>query len=297
MSRDIDLHMHSTASDGTDRPDELIGHVKEAGVRTFALTDHDTIRGAMEVMRLLEEGRKRGEEEPEFFRGIEFSCLTAGEHPFKCHLLGYQYDPTDEMFQAALKLDHDRRLQKTESRLAYLKDKGYDLTQEEVDWIHGLESPGKPHLGHLLLKHGYAENLQAAINLVRCREKIETRIPVRTAMEGILSSGGVPVWAHPLGGEGEKHLSQEEFERRLCYMLGQGGPEPAILGLECWYSRYDEEEIAFLLKEADKHGLLVSGGSDYHGSRKNIAIGELNAFGRPVGHEQLSLLSELRKRK
>lgn len=73
-------------------------------------------------------------------------------------------------------------------------------------------------------------------------------------------------------------------------------PVPAIMGIECWYSRYSEDEVSFLLSMADKYHLLVSGGSDYHGIRKNIALGELNAFGKPVATEQLTVIDELRKR-
>lgn len=318
MQGNIDLHMHSTMSDGTDSPADLVRHVLESGIRTFALTDHDTIRGAMEVQRILDADQNLGMDVPEFFRGIEFSCVSEGDAPFKCHLLGYQYDPEDEKFRAALDLDHGLRMAKTRSRLEYLEEKGIRFTKEELDYLHSLESPGKPHLRDLILRHGYAKSAQEAMDMIRTKVRMETRIPVRMAISGILSSGGVPVWAHPLGGEGEKHLSKEEFERRLRYLVGReaadGGSEadkasgaeaaeraageklPAIMGIECWYSRYCEEEVNFLLEEAKKFGLLVSGGSDYHGTVKNIRPGEMNTFGKPVFSEQLTVAEELRKR-
>ena len=305
--KEIDLHMHSTVSDGSDTPDELVRNVQKAGIRTFALTDHDTILGALEVEKLL-----RPEPECsslEFFRGIEFSCRAEDESRFKCHLLGYQYDPENEKFQYALKLGRGRRMQKLDSRIGYLRSHGAAFSDREIDWLHSLESPGKPHIADLMIRDGYAENRQEAIDRIHCEEKIETRIPADVAIEGILAAGGVPVWAHPLGGEGEEHISEAEFERRLQYLTGnrtgrnQDGdtcpaedPAPAVMGIECWYSRYSEEEVSFLLRMAEKYGLLVSGGSDYHGTRKNIKLGELNTFGKPVMTDQLTIIEELRKR-
>ena len=85
------------------------------------------------------------------------------------------------------------------------------------------------------------------------------------------SAGGVPVWAHPLGGEGESHMSAEEFLPRLKIMI-----ECGIQGLECYYSRYNTQETEFLLKCANENNLLISGGSDYHGTNKDIPAGMLN---------------------
>lgn len=298
----IDLHTHSSVSDGTDSPADLIRHILESGIETFALTDHDAIEGALEVEEILRRDKEQGMKVPLFFRGIEFSCISEGEKPFKCHILGYCYDPENERFCSALRLDHDRRLAKIESRLDYLKEKGIVFDENELKWLHDQQSPGKPHIASLMLRHGYAKTMQEAIDQIRCKEKIQTRIPARMAIEGILAAGGIPVWAHPLGGEGEDHLPHEEFQRRLSYLLGSGSTAASassqpcgIRGIECWYSRYDREEVEFLLSEAGRFNLLVSGGSDYHGGRKNISLGELNSFGQTVAAGQLTLAAALRK--
>jgi len=88
-------------------------------------------------------------------------------------------------------------------------------------------------------------------------------------VKAILAAGGIPVWAHPLGGEGERRISAEEFQTQLETLLSYG-----LQGLECWYSRYTEKEIQGLLGTAQEKGLLVSGGSDYHGANKpHLALG------------------------
>ena len=103
------------------------------------------------------------------------------------------------------------------------------------------------------------------------------RIEAKTAVEAITASGGFPVWAHPLGGEGEKRLSPEKFEKLLSALTGYG-----IRGLECHYSRYTAREAAFLTARAEAAGLTVTGGSDYHGSNKRgIELGVLGTNTAP----------------
>lgn len=298
----VDLHMHSTVSDGTDRPEELIARVKEAGIRTFSLTDHDTVSGALKVEQLL--GEDPDPDKPEFFRGVEFSCRAGStdESSFKCHILGYQYDPQNEHFRNALAMDHDLRIRKTESRLEYLKAQGMTFTDRQLEDLRKMESPGKLHLADLLAANGYARDRAEGLGMIHCNVKMETRIPARMALRGIVGSGGIGVWAHPLGGEGETHIGRTEFFRRLHYLMGKGLREkeqgenaPVIRGLECWYSRYSKDEIRFLLEAAEEFGLFVSGGSDYHGSHKDIGLGTLNDYGKGITDKDLSIVKALRK--
>ena len=104
-------------------------------------------------------------------------------------------------------------------------------------------------------------------------------------MKAILSSGGTPVWAHPLGGEGEKDLSEQDFRRVLAELTSYG-----IKGLECWYSKYTAQKCKFLADTAERAGLFISGGSDYHGTNKSIPLGRLNADGVNVEPSRLSIL-------
>lgn len=109
------------------------------------------------------------------------------------------------------------------------------------------------------------------------------------AIQIIKNAGGIPVWAHPLGGEGEKHLSKEEFLPRLETMIASG-----IQGLECYYSRYNQQEIEFLISCAKENNLLITGGSDYHGSnKKNITLAKLNQGNKPIESDELTLIKSV----
>jgi len=286
----IDLHMHSTASDGSDSPAKLLKAVEAAGIRTFALTDHDTVSGAVRLERLLDAA---GPDRPEFFRGIEFSCRSPIA---KCHLLGYMYDFTCEQLQDALEEGRSLRRAKLNMRLDHLKEvHGIVFGDYELDWLYGLPSAGKPHISNLLIRRGLAKTIQEAIrNFIDDGPKAKRRsdrIASSTAISGILAADGIPVWAHPLGGENEKHLTPEEFRVRLNVLLEEG-----IRGLECHYSRYTPEEVRFLRGEAERNGLFISGGSDYHGQNKDIPLGTLGTDSPALDESLLTILPELRAR-
>lgn len=272
----IDLHIHTTASDGSDTPQELAAKIAAAGIRLFSVTDHDTIDGALEMEALVPEGVR-------FLRGIEFSCVSEAG---KCHILGYGYEPQHPVFQAALEEGRQLRREKLERRIEHLRENfGVTLTDEETAWLRGLKSPGKPHLGRLLLNRGLAPDMNTAIKRYLSGVPGRDRIEAETAVRAIEAAGGVSSWAHPLGGEGEKRLTSEQFENQLETLLGYG-----IRGLECWYSRYSMEEVSSLLKQAQKYRLTVTGGSDYHGTvKKNLELGQLNAENIPAEGIELTV--------
>jgi predicted metal-dependent phosphoesterase TrpH len=275
-----DMHMHSTASDGTDTPVLLAEKVRDAGISVFSLTDHDTIAGIREIMSVIPEGIR-------FVPGIEFSCISdAG----KCHILGYNCDCDHQYFREALRAGEKLRRAKLDRRLDYLMEVcGVEITAEERDSFYRMNSVGKPHLAKFLIRKGKAETMQEAIDrFIKPSGTEDSRLPSEMVIRAILESGGIPVWAHPLGGEGERRLGREEFLREKEALVHMG-----LRGLECFYSRFTQEEIRGLLEEASAAELLVSGGSDYHGKNKNIAPGTLNAEMIPVDAEQLTLLREL----
>lgn len=278
----VDMHLHTTASDGSFSPSEVVQRVKSSGVKVFSLTDHDTTAGVHEVEDDIPEGM-------EFFKGIEFSC-KAGD--IKCHILGYSYDDEHPDFRNALSAAEAKREDKLAIRIAHLREvDGIELTPEEVEELEAIPSAGKPHIANILMRRGIPGTRTEIIN--RYLEfGVESRIPAELAIRAIKSSGGVAIWAHPLGGENEIHMNRDELEGKLGVLQGMG-----IEGLECFYSRYDENEIAMLLEIAESRGLLVSGGSDFHGKNKNVEIGELGVSKRPVFDSDLSLIAELRRRK
>lgn len=283
MSGKIDLHMHSAASDGTDTPIQLSKKVNAAGIQFFALTDHDTVVGAEQLAKHLPDSTN-------FLIGIEFSCYMASG---KCHILGYQCDTSHPAFREALAQGAALRRAKLEKRLNFLQDQGICFPEDEVSALHQLPSVGKPHLGNLMVKYGYALDLQTAITTVlnRCATE-SSRIPAETAVKAILSSGGIPVWAHPLGGEGERETTPAQFTEMLDELADCG-----LMGMECWYSKYPWERCEQLAGTAKERGLLISGGSDYHGTNKKIPLGTLNAEGRKVSLDQVTLLGALVKRR
>ena len=278
----VDMHLHTTASDGSFSPSEVVQKVKSSGVKVFSLTDHDTTAGVHEVEGEIPEGM-------EFFKGIEFSC-KAGD--IKCHILGYSYDDNHPDFIKALAAAEAKREDKLAIRIEHLREvDGIELTADEIAELEEIPSAGKPHIANILMRRGIPGTRTEVIN--RYLEfGVESRIPAELAIGAIKSSGGVAIWAHPLGGENEIHMSRDELEEKRGVLQDIG-----IEGLECFYSRYDEDEIAMLLDIAESRGLLVSGGSDFHGKNKNVEIGELGVSKRPVFDSDLSLIAELRRRK
>ena len=283
MSSQIDLHMHSTASDGTDSPAQLAERVKAAGIRVFALTDHDTVTGTEQLAGCLPEGVT-------FIPGIEFSCRMASG---KCHILGYGCDMTHPAFREALAQGAALRKEKLETRMDFLREKGMCFPEDELNRLRRIPGVGKPHLGNLMVRYGYAPDRQTAITQVlnRCPTG-SSRIAAETAVKAILASGGIPVWAHPLGGEGEKEIGPKQFEKMLDELTAYG-----LMGLECWYSKYPLPLCETLVRAAGQHRLLISGGSDYHGTNKTIPPGTLNADGRKISPEQITLLCALTQRR
>lgn len=281
MASTVDLHIHTAASDGSDSPAVLLKNLKKAGITTFSVTDHDTIDGALEMEHLVPAGMH-------FIRGIEFSCETPAG---KCHILGYGYDPHHPVFQAALEEGRNLRQEKLETRIRYLETSlGIRLTPEEDAWLRSLRSPGKPHFGRIVMARGLSDSIDIAIQtyINPCRVRRD-RIDAETAVNAILHAGGIPVWAHPLGGEGEKRLTEAQFNAQLDILLRYG-----IRGLECRYSRYAPEDSRFLTAQAHKFGLLISGGSDYHGTNKrDLPLGCLSADGAAVAPGEITLLSAL----
>lgn len=276
-----DLHLHSRFSDGSDSAETLARVITDGGFGVVALTDHDTDEGNEALRALLPDGIR-------LISGIEFTCIMPRG---KCHILGYGFDADAPAFREAIEEGKQRRRQKLERRLEFLRETHSIVFDEtELASLYALPTVGKPHIAALLVARGMASDIADAIEKYMSQGKIHAadRLDADYAIKAILSAGGIPVWAHPLGGEGEEHLGKDELLSRLAYLK-----EAGIRGLECYYSRYTGEESAMLLSVAEAEGLLVSGGSDYHGKIKNIPIGTLSADGESVSAEQLTVLNFL----
>ena len=276
-----DLHIHSNCSDGSDNIRELYKNIKSSEIRVFALTDHDTIEGCAEMAKLIDGDIK-------FIPSIELTCKVGD---IKCHILGYNCDYTNKTLLDLITKGKELRRKKLEVRIKYLKDTwGIELTQKELEWLYSRKSVVKTHIANVLVKRRLAkDNLSAMQKYLDGCKSGDTRFTGEEAINAILASGGIPVWAHPLGGEGEEHLNEEEFLPKLQKMISFG-----IKGLECYYSRYNFEEIDFLIKCAKENSLLITGGSDYHGNNKNnIKIGQLNTKFQTIPTDNLTILEKI----
>lgn len=276
----VDLHVHSNFSDGSDSPKELLEKIVEKGIQVFALTDHDTIGGGLEILDSI----------PKKIRFIPSVELTVKAGDIKCHILGYNCDLRNGTLTNLLQKGLILRRQKLETRINFLKNVwNIELTEKESEWLYSRKSVVKTHLANILVNRGLAQDNVSAMKkyLDNCKTG-NTRFTIEEALEAIISAGGTPVWAHPIGGEGETHLNKEEFLPKLQKMISFG-----IQGLECYYSRYTQEEIEFLVDCANKNNLLITGGSDYHGSNKDIPLGKLNVENLPINIEKFTLLNKI----
>lgn len=279
----VDLHLHTTASDGSDTPCELIRKAKEAGIEVISITDHDTIVGLAEAIGQRKNGVK-------IITGIEFSCCFFGVGGFDCHILGYGFDPEHPKLLSAITHGRQMRLAKLGARLMYLKNVfGIEFTEDEIGWLHSLNSVARPHLAQLIIKRGLADSVAEAFDkYLKVDGFPDDRIDAGEAIDAILAAGGIPVYAHPLGGEREARLDPDELSRRVGALLPLG-----LKGLECLYSRYSVKESELLISLARKHDLLVSGGSDYHGKNKTVELGSLCADKAVTDYSSITVLDKL----
>jgi hypothetical protein len=219
---------------------------------------------------------------------VEFSCKIA--NGAKCHILAYFFDAANEAFQQLLSKGNELRKVQLDRRLKYLSKK-YNIAFSESDVAEIGQSTvvGKPHIVNFVAQKFGLDKESLYKDLRECYVG-DARQDAATVIKAIKESGGISVWAHPLGGEGETLLSNKEFKSRLHELCNLG-----IQGLECFYSRYTNKQENFLVQFARENNLLISGGSDYHGANKTIALGELGAESPDIKIHQLTILQKLVK--
>ena len=262
FSRKIDLHMHSTVSDGTDTPEEIVARVREAGIGLFSVTDHDAIKAGGIISPLLTAG------DPTFVTGVEFSCR---DEEGKYHILGYGYDAAASPIRNLVEKGHRLRMEKVRSRVDFLVSEfGFSFPQEELDALFALDNPGKPHIANMMVRCGYAQSKEQAI-----REFIDLRrfkneyVRPEEAIVSIRDSGGIPVLAHPSYGNGDQLILGAEMDGRLRRLIDFG-----LQGVEGFYSGFTPRLSGEILSLAERYGLYVTAGSDYHGTNKMVRLGD-----------------------
>lgn len=258
-----DLHMHSTFSDGTDTPAELLAAVRTAGLDVFSLTDHDSVSGCLEMQKLLSPG------DPRFVFGVELSCEEEGQG---YHILGYCCDITKPSIANMLERTSNSRRNKAKARFEFLEEeKHFRFSEEEKEAVLAHNNPGKPHFAKLMAKYGYTGYQDAFAILDEYHSKEIKPTPLE-GVDAILKADGIPVLAHGILGEGHDYVSDEEIAERVR-RLKEGG----LMGLEAYYSAYTGHQKEVMLALAEQYNLMVTAGSDYHGSHKTVALGDTNA--------------------
>lgn len=260
----IDLHIHTTVSDGTEPPEVVLGSVKAKSLKLFSVTDHDAIKGCQIMQELLRP------EDPQFICGVEFSCK---DEQGQYHILGYNYDPMAASMQQIIQLGHSYRMKKVKARLDFLKERFHiEFPDFELEHLYSLDNPGKPHIGNLMVKYGYVKTKEEAFK--HYMDKISFRneyVRPEEAIMGILNGEGIPVLAHPSYGSGEQLIIGEEMEHRLRRLMDFG-----LQGVEAFYSEFTPSLQVEMLAFAEKYDLFVTAGSDYHGTNKPVILGETN---------------------
>jgi len=278
---EIDLHLHTTASDGTMSPAEIVRYAKEKGLLTIAITDHDTVEGIAEG---LQEGRKLG---LEVIPGVE---LSVDYSKGTMHLLGYFIDHTSPELLEKLAIVQQARAERNLKMVERLRGLGINIDLSEVKEAPEHGQIGRPHFAYTLVQKGHAQNIQDAFERYLRKggpayvEKF--KFFPQEAMGVIHKAGGITVLAHPFT------LNQAQLQdlEPVIVELKENGLD----GIEIYYPEHSEGQMKCYRYLAQKYALAVTGGSDFHGLNKDkedVAEG--------YGNEECShnLVDELRARR
>lgn len=264
----IDLHTHSTRSDGTLTPAELIRYAAQKGLAAIALTDHDTIDGIEEAVQAARSLSSQDPDAlvPEVIPGAELSTEYRGKD---IHIVGLFIDWQNREFADRLRGFADARIYRNRKMCSLLTENGCPVSYEDLEAAFPDTVITRAHFAQYLLDRGMISSIDEAFRKLigddcPCfvpREKITPHDAVRF----LLRFGGVPILAHPL----QYKMSETELDALVASLTGLG-----LDGIEVYYSTHRQADTANLSRIAEKYGLLLSGGSDFHGTRKqNLDLG------------------------
>ncbi|MFZ3171388.1 MAG: PHP domain-containing protein [Carboxydocellales bacterium] len=249
----IDLHVHTTASDGTLKPQEVVAYAYNKGLKAIAITDHDTIQGVAEA---LQAGREVG---LEVIPGVEISVGHSGG---ELHLLGYLVDINSPVLREGLQQLQEYREQRNPQMITKLRNLGIELTLEEVEAIAVGDIIGRPHFAAVLVEKGIVQDKQQAFDryLAHGRPAYvkKEKLTPQQGIQLVLAAGGIPVLAHP------KYLPESTSPEKLRSLLREL-KNMGLKGLEVYYSKHSPEEEQLYRRLAKEEGLLITGGTDFHG--------------------------------
>ena len=278
----IDLHSHSTASDGSFSPAELITKAEEIGLSALALTDHDTISGIPEFISAASATGK-----VEAIPGVEVSVQFMGK---EIHIVGIFVDYTTESFLKMLDEIRTHRNQRNTLIIEKLQGMGFEITLQELLDVAGGESIGRPLLAKILIQKGYFTEIQEVFD--KCLKRGAPAYCARVlpsperAIKEIHNAGGVAIWAHPL----YRSANDRAYLRKVLRELTKLG----IDAIEAYYTAFNEAQTRAVIDVAKEFNLPLSGGSDFHGTnQKGIELGK--GYGElTVPYELLDILKAKR---
>ncbi len=248
-----DLHLHTFFSDGTFSPEEVVARGKEKGLTTLALTDHDTVEGCERMATACQQ------------HGLEFipgSELTSEFNQHEIHLLGYFMDIHQPRLLGELRKFQEVRQNRIREMVTRLNKLGIPLEAEAVFRIASCKAPGRPHVGRALVQGGFCRSMDEAFERFLKKHRPawvpKFRISAADAIGLIHQSGGLAVMAHP----GLNHVDE------IIPELVASGMD----GIECFHTKHSTKMSEHYLLIAEKHGLLVTGGSDCHGNSKGTPL-------------------------
>jgi len=258
----IDLHTHTTASDGSLTPAQLVRYAKEKGLTVIAVTDHDTIEGNAEAMA---EGER---EAVTVVPGVE---ISVDHSPGSMHMLGFFIDAQSAGLSEKLRLLQDSRADRNPRIIQKLNELGVRINYQEVIDISGGGQVGRPHIAQVLMQKGYTRSIQEAFDRFLGKGAPayfdKFRLEPAQAISMITEAGGVPVLAHPFT---LNCASADELERLVINLVSLG-----LAGIEVYYTEHSSKQISVYESLAGRHNLLITGGSDFHGANvEGIELGK-----------------------
>ena len=261
-----DLHIHTTSSDGSNTPEEIVVMAKSIGLEALAITDHDTLDGIGPAQRA---GHTNG---IEILPGIELGAYCQGE---EIHILGYLVEMDNRPFIEKLAFLHETRIQRMERMVGKLQELGFNIDMNMVAAISGSGSVGRPHLAAALIGIGAVKTISEAfekyIGAGRPAYLPRYKMDPTEAVALIKSAGGAPVLAHP-------------GLNKANYPLGDL-VEAGLVGIEAFHPAHSPEQACDFQKLASKNGLIATGGSDYHGPdrREGYSFGMVTVPNNVIG--------------
>lgn len=253
-----DLHIHSNFSDGALSPEEIVQKAKQAGLSKISITDHDTVDG---IDRAIKESVNAG---IKVVPGIEFTTDVPGT---EIHILGYFIDHHAQWLLDLLMKIRSDRVERVHKTVDKLKSLGIEINPDDVLRLSNKGSVGRPHIARVLMQTGKVSSIQEAFN-----RYLDFKSPAYVphfkltpveAIKAIIKAGGIPVYAHP---------AVSNKDEMIPDLVAAG-----LAGLEVYYSKHSKFQIKHYLDLASKHGLLVTGGSDFHGlgTGRDVALGDV----------------------